>query len=208
MQTQEPRCCAAHCSWATTAWMVLEAAVAIAAGLAAHSLTLLAFGMDSIIELASALVLLWRLNMEIGRGEAFPEEVERRAARIGGGLLFALAAYVVASAGWSLVNRQGQEFSTAGLVLAVLAIPVMYLLARAKLDVAGKIGSRALRADAVESITCGWLSGVVIVGLAAQWALDAWWVDGVSALVLAPLLVKEAWEAWEGEGCDHDDAPQ
>lgn len=192
--------------WATLGWDVIEAVVAIGAGVSAHSLILLAFGLDSVIELASAAVLIWRLNVEIRHGEDFPEAVEHRAARIGGVLLFALALYVVGSAGWSLYNRHGQEFSLAGLVLAVLAIPIMYALARAKLKIAGRIGSRALRADAVESITCGWLSAVVVVGLAAQWALDVWWVDSVSALVLVPFLVKEAREAWEGEECCDEEA--
>jgi hypothetical protein len=90
------------------------------------------------------------------RGAEFSESVERRASRIGGALLFALAAYVVISAAYGLWMREGQEFSTPGLVIAVLAIPVMWLLAKAKIRVADQIGSRALRADAVESITCGY----------------------------------------------------
>lgn len=192
--------------WVTLGWDVIETAVAIGAGVSAHSLTLLAFGLDSLIELTSAAVLMWRLNVEIRHGEDFPEEIEHRAARIGGVLLFLLALYVVGSGGWSLYNRQGQEFSPVGFGLAVLAIPVMYALARAKLNIAGRIGSRALRVDAMESITCGWLSAVVVVGLAAQWVFDVWWVDSVSALVLVPFLVKEAREAWEGEDCCDDAA--
>jgi hypothetical protein len=117
----------------TLAWMTVEAAVAIGSGVAAGSLTLMAFGIDSLIELASAAVLVWRLNVELRHGQAFAETAERTASRIGGALLFALAAYVVAAAGWKLWMREGAEFSLPGLIITVLAIPVMYFLARRKL---------------------------------------------------------------------------
>ena len=124
---------------------------------------LLAFGLDSVIELISAGVLIWRLSVELRRGQAFSDTAERTASRIGGGLLFALAAYVVVSAGWSLWRGQGETFSTAGLALALLATSIMRYLANRKLAVADRLGSRAMRADAMESITCGWLSLVVVV---------------------------------------------
>jgi hypothetical protein len=89
--------------------------------------------------------------------------------------------------------------------VTVLAIPVMYLLAKRKLAVAGRIGSRALRADAVESITCGWLAFVVVVGLLVQLALGAWWVDSVTSLAILWFFIKEAREAWAGEACCDDD---
>ena len=90
--------------------------------------------------------------------------------------------------------------STPGLAIAVLAIPVMWWLARAKIRVADQIGSRALRADAVESITCGYLSGVVVLGLIAQLLMPGWWwVDRVASLAIVALLAKEGREAWEGE---------
>jgi divalent metal cation (Fe/Co/Zn/Cd) transporter len=187
--------------WLTFAWMVVEATVAIGAGLAARSLLLLSFGIDSIIELASAGLLLWRLSVELRHGRAFSEKAERVAGRIGGALLFALAAYVVAGAAFSLWQRQGAEFSTPGLVLTLAAIPIMYMLARRKLRIADQLGSRALRADAVESIACGWLSLVVVVGLGAQLALGAWWIDAVASLGIVYFLVKEGREAWAGEEC-------
>jgi divalent metal cation (Fe/Co/Zn/Cd) transporter len=162
---------------------------------------LLAFGLDSVIELISAGVLIWRLSVELRRGQAFSDTAERTASRIGGGLLFALAAYVVVSAGWSLWRGQGETFSTAGLVLALLATPIMRYLANRKLAVADRLGSRAMRADAMESITCGWLSLVVVVSLAAQALLGAWWVDGVGSLAIVWLLVKEGRQAWAGEEC-------
>jgi divalent metal cation (Fe/Co/Zn/Cd) transporter len=185
--------------WLTAAWMLIEAAVAIGSGVAAHSLTLIAFGVDSLIELASAAVLLWRLNTELRKGAEFPESIEHRASKAAAALLFALAAYVIASAGYGLWRHEGQEFSTPGLVLALLAIPIMWFLAKAKLRAADQIGSRALRADAVESITCGYLSGVVVLGLLAQLLIAAWWIDSVASLVIVGLLLKEGWEAWAGE---------
>ena len=188
----------------TLGWMVIEAAVAIGSGIAAQSLTLLAFGIDSLIELASAAVLLWRLNVELRHGEAFAERAERTASRIGGALLFALAAYVVASAGWKLWTQQGAEFSLPGLAISVLSIPIMYVLARRKLAVASAIGSRALRADAVESITCGWLAFVVVGALVAQLLIGAWWVDAAASLAIVWFLVREGREAWEGEACCDD----
>ena len=186
--------------WFTAGWMLIEASVAIGAGVAANSLSLIAFGADSLIELVSAGVLLWRLNVELRHGAEFSESVEHRASRVGGVLLFVLAAYVLVNAAHGLWKREGQEFSTPGLILAVLAIPVMWWLARAKIRVAAQIGSRALRADAVESITCGYLSGVVVLGLIAQLLMPGWWwVDRVASLAIVALLAKEGREAWEGE---------
>ena len=151
----------------TLAWMVVEAAVAIGSGIAAHSITLLAFGVDSLIELVSAVVLIWRLT----------------AAR-------------------SLWTGQGQDFSWPGVLVAFAAIPVMWVLSRRKLRIAAALGSRALRADAVESLTCGWLSIAVVIGLVAQLVLGAWWIDSVTSLVIVWLLVKEAREAWSAEEDD------
>jgi divalent metal cation (Fe/Co/Zn/Cd) transporter len=189
--------------WITIAWMTIEAVVAIWSGFAAHSVTLLAFGLDSIIEMVSAGVLIWRLTIELRHGQHISEEAERRASRIGGILLFALAAYVVISAGWGFLTKQGEEFSAPGLVVALAAIPIMYLLAKRKIAIAEKIGSRALRTDAVESITCGWLAAVVVVGLIAQYITGAWWVDSVTSLGIVWFLVKEGREAWASEdyGC-------
>jgi divalent metal cation (Fe/Co/Zn/Cd) transporter len=188
----------------TLAWMSVEAAVAIGSGVAAGSLTLTAFGIDSLIELASAAVLVWRLNVELRHGQSFAETAERTASRIGGALLFALAAYVVASAGWKLWMREGAEFSLPGLIITVLAIPTMYFLSRRKLQVADALGSRAMRTDAIESITCGWLAFVVVAALLAQLVTGAWWVDPLASLAVVWFLIREGREAWEGEECcDH-----
>ena len=181
--------------------MIIEAVLAIGSGVLARSLTLTAYGLDSVIELASAGLLLWRLHKELRQGEEFSKQTERTTERIGGALLYALAAYIVLGAAWSLWMRRGGEFSVPGLIVATLAIPIMYVLARRKLEVATLLGSRAMRADAVESITCGWLSLLVVVGLLAQLLLGAWWVDAVTSLGIVWFVVKEAQEAWSGEDC-------
>ena len=190
--------------WLTVAWMVIEALVAIGAGVIAGSLTLTAFGLDSVIELISAGVLIWRLMHELRRGEEFSRHTERIASRSGGALLFVLAAYIVLGAGWSLWAHHGGEFSVPGLIVAAVAMPIMYVLARRKLDVARQLGSRAMRADAIESITCGWLSLVVVVGLVANLLLAAWWVDAVTSLGIVWFVVQEAREAGSGEDCCGD----
>jgi divalent metal cation (Fe/Co/Zn/Cd) transporter len=188
----------------TIAWMIIEGTVAVGAAIAANSLTLLAFGIDSLIELASAFVLCWRLTVELRHGQVFAESAERRAARIGGVLLFALAFYVVVSAGSKLWTQQGGEFSLPGLIVSVLAMPIMYVLSRHKLRLAEALGSPALRADAIESITCGWLSLVVVAALLVQLVTDTWWVDAAASLGVVWFLVREGREAWEGrECCDH-----
>jgi divalent metal cation (Fe/Co/Zn/Cd) transporter len=187
--------------YVTLLWITIEAGLAIISGIAAHSITLLAFGIDSLIELASAGMLVWRLMVELRHGQSLAESAERAASRIGGALLFALGAYIVGAVGWSLWTQQGQAFSWLGLLISVAAIPVMWVLSRRKLHIADALGSRALRTDAVESIACGWLSLVVVIGLLAELALGAWWVDSVASLAIVWLLVKEGREAWKGDDC-------
>jgi len=191
--------------WLTVAWMVIEALVAIGSGVNAGSLTLTAFGLDSVIELISAAVLIWRLTEELRRGEEFSKHAERIASRSGGALLFVLAAYIVLGAAWSLWTHHGGEFSLPGLIVAAVAMPIMYVLARKKVNVARRLGSRAMRADAIESMTCGWLSLVVVVGLVANLVLGAWWIDAVTSVGIVWFVMKEAREAWSGEDCcDHE----
>jgi divalent metal cation (Fe/Co/Zn/Cd) transporter len=185
----------------TLAWMLVEAAVALWSGLRADSLSLLAFGIDSLIEIASAGVLIWRLTVELRHGQHFAESAERLASRIAGGLLLALAVYVVAAAGWKLWAHSGEAFSWPGLLVTACAMPVMYVLARRKLAIADALRSKAMRADAMESVTCGWLSLVVVAGLLVQAATGLWWVDAVTSLGIVWFLIKEGLEAWRGEEC-------
>ena len=181
--------------------MTIEAIVSISAGIFAGSLVVLAFGLDSLIELASASVLMWRLSVELRHGQRFSERAEQIASRIGSGLLFALAAYVTVASVWRLWTATGEAFSWPGFIVALIAIPAMRYLAHRKIAIAEKIGSRALRADAVEAVTCGWLSFVVVISLAAQWLTGAWWIDGVGSLAIVWFLIKEGREAWSGGDC-------
>jgi len=151
--------------------------------------------------LASAGVLMWRLFIELRHGQKFSESAERAASRIGGALLFLLAIYVTVAAVWRLWTGSGEEFSWPGFIVALVAIPAMRYLAQRKIAIADQIGSRALRADAIEAVTCGWLSFVVVVTLTAQWLFGAWWIDGVGSLAIVWFLVKEGREAWSGDQC-------
>lgn len=187
--------------WITIAWMIIEAAVAIGSGIVSGSLVLLAFGLDSVIELVSAGVLMWRLLVELRHGHVFSENAERIAGRIGGALLFALGAYVIVAASWNLWTQHHGEFSVPGFIVTLLAIPIMRYLATRKIDLANRLGSRALRADAVESITCGWLSLVAVASLGAQAIFGAWWIDSAGSLAILWFLIKEGREAWQGECC-------
>lgn len=190
----------------TLAWLAIETSVGIAAGMAADSTSLFAFGLDSAIELLSAGVLIWRLRVELQHGRVFSERAEYVAARIAGALLLALAAYVVASAAEALWSGHGQAFSVAGLTITAAAIPVMYVLGTRKLDVARQIASRALRADAVESITCLYMAAIVLVGQAVQALTGWWWIDAVAALGIVWFVAREGLEAWRGEdACEADD---
>src|SRR6266487_5627399 len=146
----------------TIVWMVIEAAVAVGAGIAASSLLLVAFGIDSAIELASAVIVFRRFRLEfIEKFESAlhgADEIERKAARVAGYLLFLLSAYVVVQATFGLVTRHAAEASPIGIAVAVIAAFGMPLLAKAKLRAADGFGSRSFRADAMETLTCGYLA--------------------------------------------------
>ena len=159
-----------------------------------------AFGIDSVIELFSAAVLLWRLRVEAS-GTATPKHVnfvERRAARFVGCSLYVLVAYVLLNSGYGLFIAKritDTHESVWGILIGAVAKIGMPILAGYKLKVAARLNSRALRADAIESITCGYLSIVLMIGLAATSLAGWWWLD---ALALIPFLIKEGREAIHG----------
>jgi divalent metal cation (Fe/Co/Zn/Cd) transporter len=193
-------------TYITIGWMTIEGAAALLLGWASKSLLLEAFGIDSVIELYSAAVLLWRLRVEATGTAAseYVDHVERRAARLVGYSLYVLVAYVVLNSGYGLfIARRITDTheSVWGILIGVVAKIGMPILAAYKLKVAARLNSRALRADAIESITCGYLSIVLMVGLAATRILGWWWLDSVAALALIPFLVKEARSAIHAETC-------
>lgn len=177
------------------AWMVVEGAVGLVAGLQAHSLALEAFGVDSGLELVSAGVVLWWLLLaRSGADPARRHAANERAERVVGIGLLVLAVYVLAGAIYQLVTRSEPDASTSGLLLAVVAavvMPALYLLKRRNAE---HLDSDAMRGDAYESLTCGWMAWTLLAGLALHRLFGWWWADPVAALVLVPLLVREGWE--------------
>jgi divalent metal cation (Fe/Co/Zn/Cd) transporter len=191
-------------------WMVVEASIAITAGLMAHSVSLEGFGFDSIVELVAGGVLLWRLLVEQRGGSlASIERAERRAAWITAISLFVLALYIVAGSGFSLLTRSHPQISWWGVGLAIAAAIIMPLLWQGKLRVARRIGSAALKADAVCSVTCAYMSFTLLIGLLLNTLFGLWWADSLAALVLVYFIVQEGREALHeartGETCSCGD---
>jgi divalent metal cation (Fe/Co/Zn/Cd) transporter len=180
----------------TIVWMSVEAAVSLAAALNAHSPALLAFGGDSTIELMSAVLVLWQF-----RGHKIPETTEYRVNRVAGGLLFLLAAYVVAVSALSLVGHRESTPSYIGIAVLVVAAIAMPLFAREKRKLSAETGSAALRADAAESAFCGYFSLIALAGLGANAIWHIHWADPIAALALTPLILREGWEAMRGRAC-------
>src|SRR5256712_4477115 len=178
----------------TIGYNTLEGVVAIAAGVTAGSVALTVFGIDSVIEVTSGALLWWRLRAELGLAPLGPT-VERRAARGAGFLLLALGMYIVTDSVRVLVTGSRPDSSLIGIVLTAISLIVMPLLARAKLGVAATLGSRALRADAHETIVCAWLSATTLLGLGLNAVLGWWWADPVAALAMLPLIVLQGLEA-------------
>ncbi len=193
---------AVRLEYLTVGWTVVEGIVAVGAGLAAGSVALLGFGIDSFVETASGLVLLWRFRAE--RGARDPEAIERlehRALRLVGATLFLLAAWVAFDASRTLWERERPDPSAVGIALTSVSIVTMRWLARAKRRTAALLGSRALEADAFQTTACFWLSVVTLGGIALNAAFGWWWADPVAAFAMVPLILKEGREAWRGEEC-------
>jgi cation diffusion facilitator family transporter len=181
--------------WFTVAWNVAEALVAIVAGVAAGSIALIGFGIDSGIEVVAASALLWRFRQ--AKADASREEhreAERRALYVVSATFFALAAYIAFEAIHGLASGEGPEISTVGLILALVSLAVMPTLAYAKQRTGRALASRALQADAVETWVCAYLSLALLVGLGLNLAFGWWWTDPIAALAMLPVI---AWQGWE-----------
>jgi divalent metal cation (Fe/Co/Zn/Cd) transporter len=181
----------------TIVWMTVEAVVSLFASWKACSPALLAFGGDSAIELFSAVVVLWRF-----RAAAAHEDAERRAARVAGALLFALAAYVAVNSALSLLGYSEPRPALAGIAILVAALAVMPWLAKEKSRLSAATGSTALRADAAQSALCAYLSLIALVGLAVNAIWHMAWADPVAALLIIPLVLREGWRAIQGKPCE------
>jgi divalent metal cation (Fe/Co/Zn/Cd) transporter len=182
--------------WFTLGWNSLEAVVAITAAWLSGSPSLLAFGVDSLIESASGTALLW--GLQDGRDR----ERERTTLRLVGLSFLLLAAYVAWEAGRDLLERHAPEASYPGVLIALLSLLVMPLLARAKRRVAAGLGSRALHADSRQTSLCAYLSAILLGGLLLNALWGWWWADPVAALAMVPIIAREGWEALRGERCD------
>jgi divalent metal cation (Fe/Co/Zn/Cd) transporter len=178
--------------WITLAWMTVECGLALWAAAKAHSVALLAFGSDSLVEMMSAVVVLLQFLPRFPLKKAYAD-------RAAGVLLYALAVVVVCIA-W-LGRARGMETSVIGIAVTALALVVMPVLAWLKRRQARRINNRALAADAAQSATCAYLAGVTLVGLAVFAVWHVRWVDTVAALAAVPVIVVEGRRAWRGEGC-------
>lgn len=192
----------------TVAWMAVEAVLAIAAGIAARSVLLAAFGFDSVIELISGVTLLWRLSSEArGASAERGEALERRAIRISAVLLVLLCLFLVFVGSAGLVARLRPEGSALGVGVSAAAVLVMPILAWRKTRVNVTIGSPALRADIAETITCAYMAAATLAGVALNLIAGWWWAEYAAALALLVFIVLEAKEAIESvRDGDHDRA--
>ncbi len=179
----------------TVAWNLIEAGVALVAGVLAASIALVGFGLDSVIETVSGLTLLWRLKQ---RGD-FEAEAESRALRIVGLTFFALAAYVSYESITDLWRREQPGESLVGILLAAVSLVVMPLLGRAKRRVARQLNSRALAADGMETYLCSYLSFTLLLGLGLNAWVGWWWADPVAALAMVAFMIREGVEAFRGD---------
>src|SRR5579864_4174836 len=180
----------------TIAWMSVEALVSLLAAWRAHSPALLAFGGDSAIELFSAVVVLWRFRASVEH-----EYAEKRAARVAGALLFALAAFVAITSVTSLLGYSEPKPTFLGIAILIAAAAVMPWLAKEKRRLSGAAGSAALRADAAQSALCAYLSIIALAGLAINAIWRVKWADPIAALVIIPLVIWEGREAMRGKIC-------
>lgn len=180
----------------TIGWMTIEAALALSAASAARSPALLGFGGDSVIELLSAGVVYWRF-----RANGADRKIEAKATRIAGGLLFALAVFVVIASGAALLGYAEPQRSFVGIALLAAASVVMPWLAKEKRMLAAITRSTALRADAAESAVCGYLAWIALAGVLANAVWNLRWADPFAALILIPIIVREGREALRGDDC-------
>ena len=180
---------------ASVAYNVVEAVVAVTAGLAAGSVALVGFGLDSVVEVSSGLVILWQFRARL------PESRERQALRLMALSFFALAAYVAVESVRALASGGDPDASPVGIGLAIASLVVMPFLSWAQRRTGRALGSRAVVADSTQTLLCTYLSAVLLAGLLLNATLGWGWADPVAGLVIAAVAVREGVAAWRGEGC-------
>lgn len=185
-----------HLAYATAGYNLLEGLVAVGAGAAASSTALLGFGLDSFVEVSSALVVIWQFRSRV------PESRERLALRLIAVSFFALAAWITFDAVRSLVGAGEARPSPVGIGIAAASLVVMPLLVWAKRRTGRELGSLTVVADSTQTLLCTYLSAVLLLGLVLNAVLGWAWADPVAALVIAVVALREGVEAWRGEHCD------
>lgn len=184
-------------SWFSLGYMALEGAIAIAAGVMAGSVALIGFGIDSAIEGFASGVIVWRFT----GARVFSEAAERRAQQLVAVQFFVLAPYVAFESVQALVNSERPDVSWLGIALSASSLVVMPYLGIAKQRIADQLGSAATKGEGRQNMLCAYLAGALLVGLLANAAFGAWWLDPVVGLLIAGVAVQEGVEAWKGEGC-------
>ena len=190
---------------ASVAYNVVEAVIAVSAGTVAGSIALVGFGLDSVIEVSSGLVILWQFR------HAMPEHRERQAMRLIGASFFALAAYVTIESLRSLIAGAQPDASTVGIMLAAASLAVMPFLSWAQRRTGRALLSGSVVADSKQTLLCTYLSAVLVLGLVLNATLGWAWADPLAGLVIAGVAAKEGLDAWRGEGCctsDHAAMPR
>ena len=186
----------------TIAWNTLEGIVAVIAGAIAGSISLVAFGSDSFIEVASGTALLWRMSVDAD--ESRRERNEKLSLRIVGACFLGLAAYIALESIRELLANRAPEHSVAGILIAVASLIVMPILSKAKRQVGRHLASAAMNADARQTEFCTYLSAILLGGLLLNISLGWWWADPVAALVMVPIIAKEGVDGIRGEDYCHD----
>jgi divalent metal cation (Fe/Co/Zn/Cd) transporter len=186
----------------TIGWHLLEGGISVAAGLAAGSLSLVGFGVDSLIELFSGTAMLWRFRVDHKVEQR--ERNEMRTLKFIGWCFMALSVYLIFESMVSLVKRQAPERTLVGIVIAALSLIVMPLVSRAKRRVGARLHSRAMNADAKQADFCAYLAAILLCGLLLNYWLNWWWADPLAAIVMALIIGNEGINASTGQGhcCD------
>lgn len=184
-------------SWLSLAWMTVEGAVAIGAGIAASSIALAGFGIDSAIEGVASLIIVWRFSGSRLASERAEERAQKRVAIT----FFLLAPYIAFEALRDLIGAHHPEASWLGIGLAATSLVLMPVLGIAKQRIGEQVGSAATKGEGSQNLLCAYMAAALLVGLLANAALGIWWLDPGAALVIAALAVSEGVESWRGESC-------
>jgi divalent metal cation (Fe/Co/Zn/Cd) transporter len=184
-------------AWGGNAWHLVEFAIAVGAGIAASSIALVGFGIDSLIEVLAGSVVVWLFT---GR-RLHSETAERRAQQVISVSFFLLAGYIAIEAVRTVTGTHHPEASWVGIALALVTAPTMPLLARAKRRVGHRLGSAATVSEGAQNMLCAYLSIALLVGLGANALIGWWWADPAAALVIAAVAAREGIQSWQGQAC-------